>query len=271
MFAKSVIERFYGDGAMALGGRVRCDARCEAKVVYGDSVTGDTPLLLKSGTDAPFLSRVDELLTEREWATYHETKEAIDISDLELSVWTERGYTPIRRIIRHRLAPTKKLFRILTHTGVADVTEDHSLVLSDGKEAKPVDVAIGTELLHSDTSYTSLGVDACEITEREAFVMGLFVADGSSDIYATASGSKATWAINKADTALLERAKELCPFETRILDTLASSGVYKLVPVGDHITPARKYRTMFYNRHREKRIPPIILNAPLPVVRDSVR
>ena len=33
------------------------------------------------------------------------------------------------RIIRHQLAPHKKMVRILTHTGMVDVTDDHSLLL----------------------------------------------------------------------------------------------------------------------------------------------
>jgi hypothetical protein len=96
--------------------------------------------------------------------------------------------------------------------------------------------------------------------------MGFFLADGSADTYVTASGLKSTWAINKADFALLERASEMLPFPTKILDTIESSGVYKLVPIGDIRGPATRYRELFYNEAREKRVPPNILNAPIEVV-----
>lgn len=258
LFAKAVIDRFYGPEAK----NPRCAASCEAKVMYGDSVTGDTPLILQKNGKGVWLCRIDEL--EGSWSTYHDTKEAVDMSGV--SVWTERGWTPIRRLIRHRLAPTKKLFRILTHTGVADVTEDHSLVLANGMEAKPMSVAVGTELLHDDKVYLECGKVECDITEAEAFVMGLFVADGSADVYHCPSGNKATWAINKADRGLLEKAARLCPYETKILDTLESSGVYKLVLVGNIIDQAKRYRQLFYNLHREKRVPECILNAPLLVL-----
>lgn len=265
LFAKAAIEKFYGPES----NDPRCSARCMAKVVYGDSVTGDTPLVLRNDTtNEIFMKRIDELYSNDTWDTHHNTKEQINMSDKMISVWTERGFTPIHNLIRHKLHPSKKLFRIHTHTGVVDVTEDHSLVLKDGTEIKPEDVKLGTELLHNDTLYNELdhSPSSCCITEDEAFVMGLFVADGSSDIYQCKSGNKATWAINKSNLELLLTAQQKCPFPTKILNTIESSGVYKLVPVGDYVTPALHYRQLFYNDHREKKIPDEILNAPLSIV-----
>jgi hypothetical protein len=40
------------------------------------------------------------------------------------------------------------MVRILTHTGLVDVTDDHSIILKNGNEISPKDVQIGTELLH---------------------------------------------------------------------------------------------------------------------------
>jgi len=263
LFAKAAIEQFYGPGAKD----PRCAARCMAKVVYGDSVTGDTPLVLKNNkTGSLFMKRIDELYSNDAWNEYHDIKEAITLQDI--SIWTERGFTPIHRVIRHKLHKDKKLFRINTHTGIVDVTEDHSLVLANGKEAKPTDVAIGTELLHNDTLYQEFDKNntPCTITEDEAFVMGFFVADGSSDVYDCPSGKKASWAINKSDMGLLVTAMNKCPFPTKILNTIESSGVYKLVPVGKVTKIASYYRELFYNEHREKKIPDIILNAPLPII-----
>ena len=263
LFAKAAIERFYGPEAKD----PRCAARCMAKVVYGDSVTGDTPLILRNDvTHSLFIKRIDELGVEADWNTYHDTKDAISLNGI--SVWTERGFTPIRRLIRHRLHRDKKLFRINTHIGIVDVTEDHSLVLKDGTEVKPSQVKIGTELLHNDLLYQEFSnmQTPCTITEDEAFVMGFFVADGSSDVYDCPSGKKASWAINKADMGLLVTVMNKCPFPTKILNTIDSSGVFKLVPIGNITDVALKYRTLFYNQHREKRIPDIILTAPINIV-----
>ena len=260
MFAKAVIERFYSGEADK-----RCDATCDAKVVYGDSVTGDTALPIRINGIVQ-TRRIDELGgASSKWMTWHDTKECIELDGV--MVWTEGGFTQVNRIIRHKLAPHKKLYRICTHTGVVDATEDHSLVLSDGTETRPCDVQVGTELLHNYHIHGAITVANTDgITVNEAFVMGFFVADGSSDVYNCPSGMKASWAINKADLDLLERTQALCPFPTKILDTLESSGVYKLVPVGKIVEQAKRYRELFYNSHREKRIPNEILNAPLDIV-----
>jgi DNA polymerase elongation subunit (family B) len=262
MFAKAAIERFYGNGRDD-----RCDARCETKVVYGDSVVGDTPVFLKKD-DNVYMKRIDEMCVNEKWTTYHETKECIDLLKENISVWTEKGFTKINRLIRHRLAPTKKLFRILTHTGIVDATEDHSLVMANGEECKPTDVNLNTELLHNHNQHTSLREIDCGISEDEAWVMGLFMADGSCDTYIYEKSVKSSWAINKADIKLLEKAKEKCGFNSVILNTLESSGVYKLVPHNESTkTIVTKYRELFYNEHREKRVPECILNSPLKIVK----
>lgn len=256
MFAKAAIEDRYG----ANSGHPHCCATAET--VYGDSVKGDTPIFIKRGNN-PEIIRMDELVGNK-WGAWHETKEASELENIQ--IWTERGWTRVERIIRHRLAPSKKMYRILTHTGVVDCTEDHSLVNINGDELKPADVSVGSELLHNDKLNKEFSSTPCEINEKEAWAMGFFLADGSSDAYNVTSGIKYTWAINKANKELLEKAAKCLPFETKILDTLESSGVYKLVPIGNIKEPALRYRELFYNNAREKRVPPCILNAPMPIV-----
>jgi DNA polymerase elongation subunit (family B) len=265
LFAKEAIERFYGPEA----NDPRVSVRAMAKVVYGDSVTGDTPLILKNiKTNTIFIKRIDELCSNDIWDEHHTTKEYIDMDYSNIHIWTDNGFTKIRKLIRHKLAPNKKMFRINTHTGIVDVTEDHSLVLHNGNEAKPTDVKVGTELMHNDNVHIEFDNSPtnCLISEDEAFVMGLFVADGSADVYNCPSGKKASWAINKSDMGLLATAMNKCPFKTKILNTIESSGVFKLVPVGEITKHAEYYREMFYNEAREKRIPDVILNAPNSII-----
>ena len=261
MFAKDMIMEFYGPQAK----NPRCTAS-GAETVYGDSVKGDTPLYLRKDGKSHIV-RIDELeeFSGGKWTIWHETKECINLTNIE--TWTERGWTKLHRLIRHKLMPGKKMYRIVTHTGVVDCTEDHSLVNINGDEIKPSDVTVGTELLHNDSFWKEFQGSNCNITEGEAWAMGLFLADGSSDAYNVTNGIKYTWAINKANMSVLEEAQHKLPFETKILNTLESSGVYKLVPVGNIKDPAIKYRELFYNIHREKCIPECILNAPDNIVK----
>lgn len=136
--------------------------------VYGDSVSADTPILIRCNGEigyhqisdiANFTTLFDETSLEKQVIGF----------DGVVEVWSDKGWTPIKRVIRHRVE--KQMYRILTSTGVVDVTEDHSLLDLDSNEIRPRDVAIGTRLLHHD-----LPVLECvegELTEGEAYELGV--------------------------------------------------------------------------------------------------
>jgi DNA polymerase elongation subunit (family B) len=144
LFAKAAIEKFYGPEA----NDPRVSVKCMAKVVYGDSVTGDTPIVYKRYGEYNQITIQDlfNKYSDRSFE-HHKTKNAIELNNIE--IWTEKGWTHIKLVIRHKLASNKKLFRITTESGEVDVTEDHSLLLTDASKISPKDVTIGTELLHS--------------------------------------------------------------------------------------------------------------------------
>ncbi|MHA1910766.1 MAG: DNA polymerase domain-containing protein, partial [Candidatus Kariarchaeaceae archaeon] len=240
-------------------------------VLYGDSVTGDTPILLKTN-DEISVKRIDEIVTE--YNQYTNGKEEHTLME-NIFVWSEKGWTRINRVIRHKT--DKKLFRVCTHTGVVDVSEDHSLLSSKGEMISPNEVDIGTELLHSFPSeYNEID---CKISEDLAWIWGLFAADGSCGRYETAWGIKYSWAINNTNFTVLNRAQAILnenyynispPTRGRtilkttfkVLDTIDSSGVYKLVPKGAISTMVKLFRPLFYDSHNYKQVPSIILNAP---------
>ena len=124
-------------------------------VKYGDSVaTEDTPILIRT-PDKRIMYRAISELSDGNWKfTYSKDihgntlckRESQPFTDLE--VWSDAGWTRITNIIRH--FTNKKIYRILTHTGCVDVTEDHSLLTPSGKEVKPTEVKIGHHLLHAD-------------------------------------------------------------------------------------------------------------------------
>lgn len=113
-----------------------------AVVRYGDSVTGDTPLLLCINGKVVF-KRIDEL--GRRWVTDTDGKQFDTLGNVE--TWTERGWTPVHTVIRHKCS--KKLFRIQTESGCVCVTEDHSLLDPAGVMLKPKYLQAGNNLLHS--------------------------------------------------------------------------------------------------------------------------
>jgi len=150
-YAKRIIEECYGDSI--------CNTQnhgpvlTKAEYIYGDSVANYTPIYIKvnNSLDIVTIEHLAEKYGYNNWITCSELgkqeKEFCELNGIE--TWSEKGWTKLHRIIRHKLADHKKMVRILTHTGMVDVTDDHSLILKDGNEISPKECIIGTELLHN--------------------------------------------------------------------------------------------------------------------------
>ena len=238
-------------------------------IVYGDSVTGYTPTIVRY-QDTIYVEKFEHIAPrfgDDAWLPCTEdgkqTKEACELSGVE--VWTSTGWTRVHRIIRHKLASHKKIIRVATHTGVVDVTDEHSLLKKDNTKITPQECRIGDELLHNDLPELS---QICEhISVDEARIMGMFYGDGSCGQYDCPSGRKASWAINNSDLPLMSYYQSLCEsvypdYEWKILDTMASSGVYKLVAksnlYGGIVKLVHSYRDILYVDN-EKIVPHDIL------------
>ena len=130
------------------------ESNYDAKVVYGDSVAGYTPIYLFDNGNIKVI-KIEELEnfikengTSRKWIyCFNSGKEYIELSHLKLYTWTEKGWTHLKRIIRHKLNESKKMIRVITQAGMVDVTDDHSLLLDNCKEISPKNVKIGDKLL----------------------------------------------------------------------------------------------------------------------------
>ena len=152
IYAKDMIESVYNN--------VNIDTKhgnmkINAEYIYGDSVANYTPIYVKINGKFEII-QIDELgkkYGNDNWKQCVEpgkqTKEYIELTDKNIYTWTENSWTQLKTIIRHKLTSEKKMMRILTHTGCVDVTDDHSLIRSDGVEISPKDCEIGTELLHN--------------------------------------------------------------------------------------------------------------------------
>jgi DNA polymerase elongation subunit (family B) len=139
-----------------------------SKVRYGDSVTPDTPLIIRQHGRVR-TCRIDSMVD-----TYVVRDDGKEVALVDAEVWTEKGFTPIEQIVRHKT--TKTIHRVLTHTGVVDVTEDHSLLHEDATMVKPTEVSLGTKLLHG-TCKDAFGKVVDEVSVEEAKVMGFSFKD----------------------------------------------------------------------------------------------
>jgi DNA polymerase elongation subunit (family B) len=231
-----------------------------ATVIYGDSVTSYTPVMIKKDDQIQIVN-IEELGTKWNKCLDSE-KEYCELQNTYS--WTDDGWTPIHRVIRHKLASHKKIIRILTHAGLVDVTDDHSLLRLDKTEVSPKNLIVGDSLYHHDYPILS---SINENLDYKAKIAGFFFGDGSCGIYDCPSGMKASWALNNANIELLKHYLELCikvypEFDWIINNTLESSGVYKLVPRSSNGIKKfiEDYRTEMYVDQR-KNIPNWIMNG----------
>lgn len=134
--------------------KILIDRTVNPYCVYGDSVTGDTPLLIKSPNNIVSIIPIEQL--NDKWEHYNgfkldgeirTNKQQNSKSFDDYKVWSDSGWTRIKRVIRHKCK--KKIYRVVTNKGVVDVTEDHSLLSENGKILKPGECKIGTSLLHN--------------------------------------------------------------------------------------------------------------------------
>jgi DNA polymerase elongation subunit (family B) len=275
-YAKRIIEECYGDAI--------CNTQnhgpvlTKAEYIYGDSVANYTPVYIKNNNNIDICT-IEDLANKyghNLWVQCLEPgKQEKEVCELDgVETWTEKGWTKLHRVIRHKLAPHKKMVRILTHAGLVDVTDDHSLILKNGEEISPKDVQIGTELLHNPLPKNEIINNI--ISSDEAQIMGFFFGDGSCGEYDCPSGKKSSWALNNASPDIIDKYINLCKkvypeFDWVVMPTLESSGVYKIAPrhnenskYGSIVNFVRLYREKLYYNN-SKIIPSEIMNNNIEV------
>lgn len=121
----------------------------KCKVYYGDSVSGDTPIIIKKNNKVKLIT-IQELGWNKYVINTSGEKELIYDDDFDgiIEVYTDNGWMKIKKMIRHYT--DKNLYRITTNSGFIVVTEDHSLLDTNKNIVKPSNCKIGSELLHWD-------------------------------------------------------------------------------------------------------------------------
>ncbi len=147
--------------------------------IYGDtdSCTGETPILVKSGGIYGTIGfrQIKDLFPSEGYQQCACCQQIHNLQKDDLEIWTDVGWSKMRYIMRHKTQ--KDLFRVMTHTGCVEVTEDHSLLDADARKLTPKDVFIGKTLLHNDLpNYTSSSVSGLL-----AWLYGMFFARGVGD------------------------------------------------------------------------------------------
>lgn len=266
------------------------------KLVYGDTDTllPDCPVLIWDKSKIEY--KTMEELSDGNWKPTITGKE-VSNAKKGLFVWSDVGFTKIKQVIRHAI--TKPLIRVLTHVGSVECTLDHSLLWENGDAAKASDVKVGSKLciselpLPKDTpkkpiyinklsekvieDYVIPEVEYENMTAELAFVWGMFYAEGSCGTYKYPYGKSSVWAISGQDNKLLTRCVLILNkyeehLQFKILDTMKSSKANKLVPYckergsnGKIVEFVNRYRDLFYDCRRSKRVPGIILNCPFEI------
>jgi hypothetical protein len=183
-YAKRVVEECYEDTNIDTKYGL---VNTKAEYVYGDSVANYTPVYIKvkGRIDILTIEQLAEKYGNNNWIKCIEPgkqeKEFCELTNVE--TWTEKGWTKLHRVIRHTLAPHKKMIRVMTYKGLVDVTDDHSLLTEDGKEVSSKDFEIlnvignrkfsCVSLMHHNLPVGSHIYELDEVIEEELYYLSL--------------------------------------------------------------------------------------------------
>ena len=143
------------------------------EIIYGDSVTGDTPLLLRYIHNGNYKICVLEIQNlGKIWNKSVMSNGKLEDNNIKYDVWSDMGWTSIKKVIKHKT--NKKIYNVLTTNGYVQVTEDHSLLDSNGNEVLPLECDFHTNLMHSFPSekmYNDINNDKYKFDENNGVII----------------------------------------------------------------------------------------------------
>jgi DNA polymerase elongation subunit (family B) len=248
-------------------------------VLYGDSVTADTPIpcLIGDGLLYSVVFRSIEEVGDGNWVRRPDGKE--ECSALPgLRVWSDTGITNVLRVIRHRCG--KRIVRVITDSGAVDVTADHSLLTPDGEKISPGEVSAGTPLMHFDLF--DVIIPSCKITVDTAFAFGRFFhngecsdgSDGSKPFISLRGFNRVT--MMRALKGFSEYASDVAPavefsLHNEYVGVLEISAywprMYQDTAVHSQFKHfVRQFSAVMYDQSARKIVPDVVLNGTLDIV-----
>lgn len=143
----------------------------KGQLIYGDSVTHDTPLLIREDTKNLRVLTIEEVFMLSQEQEYPDFKPWIATEKTQslpndIEVMSANGWSRIRRVIRHKTS--KKIYRVFTNKGFVDVTEDHSLLDEFKNPIKP-EYAFEKNLLYCKTIIGNLNIDINAVLKNIEF------------------------------------------------------------------------------------------------------
>lgn len=112
------------------------------ETIYGDSVTKDTLITIKNEFGNLKTQEIQNICNKWEdYSQFKGTQQGLYLKQqnegyLENKfVYSKNKWTKLLRVIRHKT--DKKIYKVVTKKGIVFVTEDHSLITSNGKYIKP--------------------------------------------------------------------------------------------------------------------------------------
>lgn len=143
------------------------------RVIYGDSVVGATPVLVRTthggAPSSVSYERIDRLASKLGGGAWRplraDAKEACELVGVE--VWSDAGWTAVSRVIRHALAPHKRVVCVATPHGIVHVTDDHSLLRADGAPVACAHLVPGDALLHAPVSLALPAAGAAALPDND--------------------------------------------------------------------------------------------------------
>ena len=165
------------------------EEHCGGKVVYGDSVPGYTPVVVRikiqsspclgclgclgcmgcigclgclgcigcmgRAAAAPRVAvlPIDEIdqhvAVLRGWHDCGGGKQALELAPGAADALDDKGWTPLLRVIRHAPPDGKRIVEVVTGRGLVHATDEHSLLAPDGTPVAASEVRTGDALMHS--------------------------------------------------------------------------------------------------------------------------
>ena len=156
------------------------------RVVYSDSVTGDTCIIVRKN-GVIMIQRIDEF--EGEWIKRFDGKEVLLLDDWE--VYTMNGWKKLRMIVRRKADKPVRVWDF--RWSVPAVTDDHSLISFEGKEVKPHEITDISQLMYVKPPKIEKIIEnykGFELDYELGYLLGMYVADGSASKVVRITGTR---------------------------------------------------------------------------------